>query len=442
MQRIRLYGGLSLLLDLPPQGMDIEELPPPKRVILPLSDPNGPVCKAVVKAGQEVFRGQKVGEDPEQLMLPVHSPVSGRVTDIRDLRYPDGGNMQALFIESDGKQQGKGGLIPHKNYLEGDPKKLIMSMREAGVEIIPFGLLPDTERSGNVTSSIRHFVINGIGYGFAGSIARQLVAKRSADLLEGIKLIQRVFQPERVYLAIDEKHEDAVQATMQSGLDKHVEMVKLDVFYPLGHPYLLFKRIFNREIPSPHGNAIDLGVVFADVDTIVQAFEAVKEGKPKMERYLTVSGEAIKAPKNLKVPIGTPLKDVIDFCGGFTEKPGRVVLGNPLNGTSQLSLESPVLKDTRWVWVQPERLVVAEKYRSCIGCGDCVDVCPVRVMPNFLGKFCEFGKYEEAARQYNLYTCIECGLCSYVCPSRRPMVHFIRFGKWELALKEKQNAKQ
>jgi electron transport complex protein RnfC len=109
---------------------------------------------------------------------------------------------------------------------------------------------------------------------------------------------------------------------------------------------------------------------------------------------------------------------------------------------AQFSLERPVLKDTRWLWVQPEGQVVEDGYRPCINCGDCVDICPVQLMPNFLGKFCEFCKYEEAAQHYNLFTCIECGLCAYVCPSKRPMVHFIKMGKWEMSSQGKEDAKR
>jgi electron transport complex protein RnfC len=177
-----------------------------------------------------------------------------------------------------------------------------------------------------------------------------------------------------------------------------------------------------------------MGVAFVDVDKVIHVSEAVSSEKPMIEQYVTVSGEGVHTPKNLKVRIGTPLRDLINFCGGFKGTPGRIVLGNPLGGIAQFSLERPVLKDTRWLWVQPETQVVKDKYRPCINCGDCVDVCPVHVMPNFLGKFCEFCHYEEAAQSYDLFTCIECGLCTYVCPSRRPMVHFIKMGKWELAL--------
>ncbi len=442
MDKIKLYGGFEIKMQLPSPGMPIEEVPPPKDVVIPLSDKLGNTCRSLVEEGETVSKAEKLAEDASNAMLPIHSPISGKIREIRDLRYPDGGIMQSLLIQSDGQENWKSDLVPYQDYLEKAPEVLIRSVRDAGVKIIPFDALPDAERVGEAIPHIKQFVISGIGNAFAATIPRQLLVERSGDLLEGVRLIKKVFQPERVYLVVDKTHLDAIEAVRASGLENSVEMVALDVYYPLGHPHLLFKAIFNKEIPSPHGKAIQMGVAFARVDTVLHAVDAIKEGKPMIDRYVTVSGEGIQTPKNLKVRIGTPLRHVIEFCGGFRGEPGRVVLGNPLDGSAQFSLDAPVLKDTRWLWVQSQASVVAEKYRSCINCGDCIDACPVRIMPNFLGKLCEFGQYEEAALRYDLYTCIECGLCTYVCPSRRPMVHFIKHGKWELALKEKEHASE
>ena len=442
METIELYGGLEIKMELPSPGMPIEEVPPPRNIIMPLSGRLGVSCRPLVEKGETVLKGKKIAEEPTYSMPPIHSPISGKVTDIKDVRYPEGGSILSLYIESDGQDQWETELTPYEDYLAKAPGELIHSIKDRGVKTVPFEALPDSESAGDIITPVSQFVINGIGNGFAGTILRQLLVERSDELAEGVNLVNKLFQPEQVYLVIDKKHEDAIQAIMDSGLEKNVELVKLDVYYPLGHPHLLFKEIFNKEIPSPHGRAIDIGVDFACVDTVLHALEAIKKGKPMMETYITVSGEGVRTPRNLKVRIGTLLKDIIEFCDDFKGKPGRVILGNPFDGVAQFSLESPVLKDTRWLWVQSEESVLTEKYRSCINCGDCVDVCPVRVMPNFLGKFCEFGQYEEAANQYDLYTCIECGLCAFVCPSRRPMVHFIKFGKWELALKEKENANE
>jgi electron transport complex protein RnfC len=440
MGRIKLFGGRYIEIELPPPGLPIEEAVPPKNVILPLPDKGKRAYRPLVRKGEMVFKGERVAEDSNHLMPPIHSPVSGKVTYIKDVRYPEGANIPSLFIESDGQEKWKTTPVPCENFMEMAPEELMGAIRDAGVEIIPLDYISYHKRSIGANASIRHLVINGIGHGFGETIIRQLMLERSGDLLEGIKLARRIFQPEKIYLAIDKKHEDVIRSLMGNGLEKCAEMVKLDVYYPLGHPHLLFKRIFGKEIPSPHRNTIDMGAAFSNVDNILHALDAVKQGEPQLITYISVSGEGIRTPKNLKVHIGTPLKEIIDLCGGIKERPGRIVLGTPLDGSAQLSLESPVLKNTLWLWIQSKKSVVTDKYRSCIGCGDCVDICPVNLMPNLLGKFCEFGKYQEAADQYNLFTCIECGLCAYVCPSRRPIVHFIRLGKWELSLEEKENA--
>jgi len=440
METITLYGGLKFKAENPSPETPIQEVPSPRKIILPLSDRPGIYCRHLVHTGETVFTGEKIGEDPRFRMAPIHSPVSGKVTDIRPYRFTEGGNVLSIFIESDEKEKWETNPIPGEDFSRAEPLGLTRTIRQAGVKIIPYETLPDAQREASRVTPIRHFVINGIGHGFAGSIAHRLLVERTSDLLEGIRLINQIFEPEKVYIVINKDHDDVIRITRESGLDSAAQMVALSAFYPLGHPHLLFKSIFGREIPSPGGKAIDEGVAFTNVDTVLHALEAVKFGKPLIDRYVTVSGEGVKTPKTLKVRIGTPLQDLIQSCGGFQGNPGRIVIGNPLDGMAQFSLDRPVLKDTRWLWVQPEDQVVKEKYRACINCGDCVDVCPMHLMPNFLGKFCEFNKYEEAAGQYDLFTCIECGLCAYVCPSRRPLVHFIKLGKQELSLKEKENA--
>ncbi|UCB47823.1 MAG: RnfABCDGE type electron transport complex subunit C [Deltaproteobacteria bacterium] len=434
MEIIRSYGGLKFQEELPSPEKPIEDLPPPKNLILPLSDLTGISSRPLVQRGESVFKGEKVGQDLRNRMTPTHSSVSGRVTGIDTYRFVECGNVLSIFIQSDGRERWKTKIASPKSLTDQNPSSLVQQIKESGVQIIPSESLPQAEGNREESVQVEQFVINGIGQGYAGSMARRLMVELTSELHDGIRLIKRVFRPKKIFLAVNDHHEDVIRAIDGSGLNKEVDVIKLDVYYPLGHPHLLFKRIFDREIPAPGGSAIDMGVAFIGVDRVIQVSEAVLFERPMIEQYVTVSGEGVHTPKNLKVRIGTPLRDLINFCGGFKGDPGRIVLGNPLGGIAQFSLERPVLKDTRWLWVQPEAKVVRDKYRPCINCGDCVDICPVHVMPNFLGKFCEFCKYEEAAQQYDLFSCIECGLCSYVCPSRRPMVHFIKMGKWELSL--------
>jgi electron transport complex protein RnfC len=437
MEIIRAYGGLTFQEELPSPEKPIEDLPPPERLILPLSDLAGISSRPLVQRGESVFKGEKVGEDFNNRMAPIHSSVSGRVTGIDTYRFVEGGNVLSIFIKSDGKDIWKTEKAHPKKIMDRKPSAVVQHIQESGVQIIPFASSTAHRKHGEESLQVEQFVINGIEQGFAGSIARRLMVEKTSELLEGIRLVKSVLRPQKIFLAINDNHQDVIRAVESSGLDKEVRVIALDVYYPLGHPHLLFKRIFEREIPSPGGRAIDMGVAFVRVDKFIHASEAALFDRPMIEQYVAVSGEGVHTPKNLKVRIGTPLGDLIEACGGFKGNPGRIVLGNPLGGMAQFSLERPVLKDTRWLWVQPEGEVVKDKYRPCINCGDCVDICPVQLMPNFLGKFCEFCKYEEAAQQYDLFTCIECGLCAYVCPSRRPMVHFIKMGKWELSLQGK-----
>jgi electron transport complex protein RnfC len=442
MKMIKLYGGLKFEMELPPPDMPIEALPPPKHVILPLSDRPGVFCRPLVEPGEIVFKGEKLGEDPDNRMPPIHSPVSGKITEIKDYRFSEGGNTRCLFIESDEQEAWKSDLIPFEGFSDREPAELIRTLRDAGVKIIPFETLPDAERAGARLTPIKHFIINGIERGFLGSVSRRLMVERADRVLEGARLIQRMFEPEKVSLAINADHDDVEQALSDVGFEDYFEIIRLAVYYPLGHPHLLFKEIFNKEIPTPGGKAIHMGLAFTHVDTAIHGLEAITHGMPLLERYVMVAGEGIQTPKNLKVRIGTPLKDLIDACGGFKGTPGSLVLGNPFDGMGQFSLDRPVLKDTRCLWVLPEAQIYKGDYRACINCGDCVDVCPVGLMPNFLGRFCEFCQYREAADRYDIGTCIECGLCAYVCPAKRPLVQFISFGKRELYLEEKSNGNQ
>ena len=439
MDVVTFYSGLRFKTELPDPHVPIEEILPPKNVILPLSDRTGLICRALVDRGERVSIGEKIGEDSKNRLTPIHSPISGKVTAIDSYRLAECGNTLSIFIESHNSEERDIDHFSVEDLRHTKSIDLINVIRDAGVSIVPFEPMAETEGDVAERISITKFVINGIGHGFFGSIARRLLVEKLAEFIKGVHLVKRIFKPEKVFLAINEKHEDVIHSIKNTNLEKDIEVVKLRVYYPLGHPYLLFKTLFNQEIPGPGGRALDTGTVFTSVDAIIDTSEAINHGKPLIERYISVLGPGIQTPKNLRVRIGTPLKDIIDACGGFKGKPGRVVLGNPLNGMAQFSLDRPVLKDTHYLWVQPEEQVVKDRYRACINCGDCVDACPMRLMPNFLGRFCEFCKYEEAAKQYDLFTCIECGLCAYVCPSRRPLIQFIKLGKLELSNREKEN---
>jgi electron transport complex protein RnfC len=185
---------------------------------------------------------------------------------------------------------------------------------------------------------------------------------------------------------------------------------------------------------------MDVGVVVQNVGTVFSIWEAVVMNKPLVERVVTVTGEGIKNPKNVQVRLGTPISELIELAGGFNGEPGMVVLGGPMMGMAQYTLDVPVIKGTSGVLVRRAECAVPGDYRACIRCAKCIAACPMLLQPNLLGVYCEHGLFDEAEK-LDILTCLECGCCVYVCPAKRPMVHFIKHGKSEITAAKKQDKK-
>ena len=180
---------------------------------------------------------------------------------------------------------------------------------------------------------------------------------------------------------------------------------------------------------------MDVGVVVQNVGTIYSIWEAVTEGKPLVERVITVTGKGIKNPSNVRVRIGTSVKDIIEECGGYSDGVGRLIMGGPLMGISQYTDDIPVLKGTSAILVQTEDEVVTEPTRSCIRCARCVDVCPVRLLPADLARLAEKERFDDC-NELGVLDCRECGCCSYVCPSKINIVHLVKYAKMEILSKK------
>ena len=214
-----------------------------------------------------------------------------------------------------------------------------------------------------------------------------------------------------------------------------MEVVPLTVKYPQGAEKQLIKAILDREVPSG-GLPFDVGVVVQNVGTAAAVFEAVARGKPLIERIVTVTGAGVKEPRNLRVRIGTPFADVIAYCGGFTSEDGerKIVMGGPMMGLAQYSLDVPVVKGTSGILVM-QGSVRAGRETPCIKCGRCVAICPMYLMPNRISDYAELDKFDQC-NEYGVKDCIECGACAYVCDVKRPIVHLVKYAKLNLAKKK------
>jgi len=411
----------------------IEELPPPEFVVIFLSQHTGAPCQPLVKKGDQVKKGQKIGDIDKPVTAPVHSPVSGKVKEIGMWDHPVFLKpMPAIIIENDGKDE-EIEYKEDKNWLDIPAEEIRKRVREAGIVGLGGAAFP-THIKLNPPKPVDTVIINGAECEPYLTADDRLMREYPEDILNGAYLVKKTVGANKVFIGIEDNKPKAFEEIKKNisnspFKDGEIEVVKLHTKYPQGSEKHLIKAILNREVPSG-GLPFDVGVVVQNVGTCKAIYEAVRYGKPLIERVLTLSGNIVKNPGNYKVRIGTTAKYIIEKTGGFMDnkEPQKVIFGGPMMGIAQYTLNAPVVKGTSGIIVLEE----APFYRTlpCIQCGRCVDVCPMGLSPTLIARNVKLKKIELAV-ELGLFDCIECGSCSYICPSRRPLVEMIKYGKQE-----------
>jgi electron transport complex protein RnfC len=256
----------------------------------------------------------------------------------------------------------------------------------------------------------------------------RLMLERAEDALFGLKAIMRAVEAHRAFIGIEDNKPDAIQLMQEiCAGEENIEVVVLKTKYPQGGEKMLIEAVLHREVPLG-GLPMDVGALVHNVGTAVAIAECLNTGKPLIERVVTVVGNGVKEPANVLVPIGTALKEVIEACGGLSERAAQVILGGPMMGFAQATLDTPVVKGTCGILVLERDQVLPFEETPCIRCGRCVDVCPVFIVPADLARFAKAGDVGRLT-EYDVMNCCECGCCAYVCPARIPLVHLLRLGK-------------
>lgn len=419
------------------EGLQIDKAPLPQRVIIPLTQHIGSPCSPVVKVGDSVRKGDKIGETSGVVSSPVHASISGRVTAIAPFPHPNGREVLSIVIESDGKDEWKDGLIERKDYLNLEPGLLKEIILEAGIVGLGGAAFPTyVKLNPPKGKKIETIILNGAECEPCLTADHRIMAERPHEVVEGLKILMRILGVDRGYIGIEENKPDAIanlKKAASNGSATGVQIKELETKYPQGGEKQLIKAILDREVPSG-GLPMDLGILVQNVGTAMMVYRAVRYGWPLIERVLTISGKGIKKPRNLEVRIGTRISEVIKECDGFQVEPGKVIIGGPMMGTAQYTLEVPVVKGTTGIIVLPKDSILFEEERACIRCGMCVKACPMGLIPNMISIHSELRQFDDAI-QYHPFDCIECGCCAYVCPSKRPIVQLIRHVKSELAAK-------
>jgi electron transport complex protein RnfC len=274
---------------------------------------------------------------------------------------------------------------------------------------------------------INTLILNGVECEPYLTADHRLMLEEAERILDGIAILQKILGVSQTYLGVEANKPDAIEHLTALCADRNIEVVPLEVKYPQGAEKQLILAICGREVPTG-GLPMDVGVVVQNVGTCAAVADAVLRGEPLIERIATVSGPGIVEPKNLRIRIGMPLAHLVEFCGGTSGEPAKIIMGGPMMGATQLSLEVPATRGTSGLLLFTAANVPLRAEGPCIRCGRCVRACPAHILPTTIAAYARLDLIEEA-EQFNAMDCIECGCCTYSCPAALPLVQAIRHAK-------------
>jgi len=406
-------------------------MPPPPKVIIPLLQHIGVIGEPRVQKGDQVRVGQILGDSDKVMSAPVHSSVSGTVTAVDFMLWAGGVQVMTVEIQSDGKQEPHPDLAPpviqsKQDFLQAVRNSGLVGLGGAGFPVHvklnpPAGTKLDTlvinaaECEPYITSDYREILEN------------------SWNVLGGIQLVMQNLGIPRCLIGIEDNKPEAIAELKKvCSRAKNVSVVTLPTRYPQGAEKMLIWATTKRAVPAGKLPS-DVGVVVMNVTSVAFLSEYIKTGMPLIKKKVTVAGPLVKNPQNVDVLVGTPLADVFNFVGGLKGEPTKVIMGGPMMGVAQHSLETSIVKNTNALLAFGLEEGVLPPATACLRCGRCVTACPMNLLPLELSR-AALRNDAEALSQYGVAACIECGSCSFVCPAKIHLVQAIRLGKTQARL--------
>lgn len=400
-------------------------------MILPLSQSIGNQPKLLVKEGDEVVRGQLIATPDGYMSVALHAPVSGKIRKIGKVPSISGKMVDGIYIESApwSTQQIQGDQITHLE--SASPDEILNSIQRAGIVGLGGAAFPTHVKlkipEGKQCDVL---IINGIECEPFLTTDHRVMLEQANDIFTGIQYLMKATGAPRTIIGIEANKLDAADH-LKSFLsnNEEIEVKVVPVKYPQGAEKMLITSLLDKEVPSG-GLPIQCNAVVVNVATTAEIGRLLPTGKGIQERVITVTGPAVKEKGNYLVPIGTPLRYLLENVGVATDKISELYMGGPMMGTAISNLDISITKGTSGVVAfTKEDVVRNEKVYPCIRCGACVDACPILLNPSKLGVLAKYEAYDEMAEKYNLLDCFECGSCSYVCPSHIPLVQYFRMSK-------------
>ena len=394
----------------------------PEEIIIPLKQNFGE-CIPLVKEGDYVLRGQKIGEG-KGLCVPVHSSVSGYVQKIEPRIVSSNIEVMCVVIKNDFLEK----TIKFEKF---DNTDLVSFIREKGLVGMGGASFPTFAKISSAIGKIDTLIANGCECEPYITSDDMLIRTNALDVLKGIRILGEFLKPQRLVLAIEDNKIEAIEE-LNSLIEEFsdIEIKVLPTRYPQGSEKQLIQAVTGREVPPkclPH----DVKCAVFNVTTLAKVYDAVENGMPVLERIVTVTGEGVANPQNFVVKVGTKAQDLINAAGGLNTNTEFVINGGPMMGTSISSLECPVTKATNSILclVETEK----EEQKNCIRCGKCLTVCPMKLQPIYMYKYCNAQNFKKLDK-YNLIDCIGCGACSYTCPAKLPLTKTFR--EFKIKMKE------
>lgn len=414
------YDGKKMSRDCP-----IEILNPGDTLVYPLSQHIGAMAKPLVKAGDRVLVGQKIAEKGGFISANIHSSVSGTVKTIEKRLVATGGMVDSIIVENDGMYE-EAAPIFSGNPDELSKDEIIKIIEEAGiVGMGGAGFPTNVKLSPKNADIIDSIIVNGAECEpYLTSDYRRMV-EQTDKLVKGLKIVLKIFPDAKGYFGIEDNKPEAIEALLKATENEdRIEVVPLKTKYPQGGERSMIYAVTGRKINSKMLPA-DVGCIVHNVDTIYAIYNAVYNGKPLIERIVTITGDAVSTPKNFQVRIGTPFRELIDAAGGFTTEPEKIISGGPMMGFSFFNIDVPVVKGSSSLLAFIKDDVSHEEPSACIRCGRCAAACPEHLLPMKLAALAGQNEPEEFKKLGGM-ECVECGCCSYVCPAKRQVTQSVR----------------
>lgn len=409
--------------------LQIQRLPFGSHYVLPLGQHVGVPSQPTVTVGERVYRGQLIATAPAFVSVALHSPVTGWVRAIAPRHLHDGRLVAAIEIEADPFDSQRMPQAHPIDWTTLSTDEFVEHVQNAGIVGMGGATFP-----AHVKYSVPHglpvesLLINGAECEPYLTVDHRLMVERPQALINGIEILRHHMNAPRAIIGVELNKADAI-AILRKTIrpDQPIDVIELRVKYPQGAEKLLINTVYKRELPQGKIPR-DFGISVNNVGTVVALADYFASGTPLMERVITVSGPGINKPANLIVPLGTPIRDILNFCGGLRPEARQLLMGGPMMGMPINSIDTPILKSSSGVLAFTEKEMVVRKEYACIQCGRCVQACPCFLNPSRLARLAKARLFAEM-QNYSVNECFECGSCAYSCPSAIPIVQLIRSGR-------------